>query len=377
VMRGGVMLEDEIVYAYGVTKNNTSRLRSKLLDPTGYTRLADLGDSLTAGSVSVAFPLGERATARSHYTALSLSTLLGLTVEERTLCGLSGKTSQAAYETMVPEYNFVSGTIGANNTMGGRQFQHAVASGADVYTPGGTFQFVDLFLAGPTSGRSIVWAASTGATGTIAGDSNFNPKLVTLDMVGDATWVSFRAGTAAAVNWHIIECYNADAKRVALWNSGWNGADSIDWSAVTPASGPVGMLSFTNPDGVILGVGPNDCNDGTPIATFKANLQVPINAVKALGGTIALLGQPPMDPSFYGGQSNINLYETAIAQTAANNNIPYIEYRSLLGADWAESVANGYSYGGADPVHLTPLGCEFVAENAIIPYYETVLAAVA
>jgi lysophospholipase L1-like esterase len=371
----GLMRENGVELLYGVTAANTSRIRAAInavRAGTGDALWLSPGDSLTASACSASFPLGLRSTARPHYEAVAFAAQLGITVEERALWNLAGKTTTAAYETMVPEWNFVSGTIGTGTSIGGRNFQHAVLSGADVYTPGGTFNKVRLRYTGPTTTRSIVWTASTGASGSIAGDSVFSPKTIILDMAGNATTISFRAGgVASGVNWMGVECYNDTTKRLSVQNGGWNGSDSNDWNNSATLSAPLGMITHVAAHMMLLGLGTNDIQTRT-VAAMKTNLQAIVNTQLAVGDC-ALLGLPPLDPALYTSQSHINTYEVGIEEVAVASGIPFVPYRDILGGTYANSLAAGYSY--TDGTHLTALGCEKVANDVIAPLMTSIMAA--
>lgn len=359
---------------FGVTAANTNIIRPAIQAVQGGTGDAlwlSAGDSLTASGCSDPFPLGFRAHARPHFEAVAFATQLGITVEERALWNLAGKTTQAAFELMVPEWNFVSGTIGTGVSIGGRNFQHAVASGADVYTPGGTFNKVRLRYTGPSTGRNIVWTASTGASGSIVGDNVFTPKTIILDMAGDATTISFRSSVATGVNWMGVECYNDTTKRLSVQNGGWNGSDSNDWNNSASLSSPLGMIGHVAAHMMLLGLGTNDIQTRT-VAAMKTGLQAVISAQLAVGNC-AILGLPPLDPALYTSQAHINTYEVGLQEIAAANSIPFVAQRTVLGTTYAASFASGYSY--SDGTHLTALGAEKVANDVCVPFMAAIMAA--
>jgi hypothetical protein len=355
----------EPVFEFGITASNTAVWRAamkRVQAGLGDGVLAIIGDSVPAGAVRAAFPTGYRPEAIAVYAAAALRTLLGVQVTDRALWGTCGKTTTGAYETMVPGFVFNSGFIHATNTsLGGRLFAHQTTTGAMRWTPpGATFKNALIFDGGHVLTRGMVWAASTGANGSIPGTGVFEPNTRPLDMGGDATWIEFRAQTAAAIAFHGVEVYDGNSNRMSVHNCGWNGSDTNDWVGGAGLSNPRGMLKHLAPDLTIINLVPNDFTAGIPLATRLANLQLLINDAK-LSGDCMFMTSNPLSVAKYGSEAAQASVWAGIKALCAANNVPVIDTKTLMGVDRVTSIANGYSYA-SDDEHIETLGAQFSGE---------------
>lgn len=348
------------VYAYGVTQSNTSRLKTALnrvIGGTGDALWLDIGDSTTAGTGSDSLAgNGLRAQSRPTAEASKIATRLGITVVDESVFGGIGKTT-ANYALYNPKVTIGSATLaGTNVGPGGPLWNHALTTGPMRFTPSAAFDRVRVRWKGNTTGRNIVWTTSTTETGSLVGDSSFAIKTTVLS-VTSATWIEFKASTAATVEWIGFETYNNSGSKLFLNNVGWGGSTAADWVQATGGgTRPLLAIPHMAPDFGLINLNINDMFAGTSISTWKSNVQQIIDAVKQ-SGDCALMTSNPLNTTKYGSEASQAPFFQAVRDLAAANNIPCIDLKTQM-VDWATANSNNYM---SDNEHMLAAGYTYAA----------------
>lgn len=358
----------------GINSTNTANTKAaiqRVQGGTGNMRIAHIGDSTRAGGVDATHPNSNRLISPCALSAAGIASALSVTVVEGSFWGACGKTTQAAYTTYNPAMVGNSATFSTSVFQaGGAAFQHALTTGAAVWTPGIAFDRVRFVYRDPTVGRDIVWATDgTAAGGTITAGGTTNTTVVELNVGTGATFISFRPSVALALNWYAAEAYQNAGRKIIVSNMGWNGSTTTDWTTTAfNASGLITLTALANDaaaelDLCFVCLGINDLFAGQQ-ANIVPNLTTLINGIKALNCDVVLLTPNPLDPAKYGSEASqlTNLY-TPLRNLARTLNVPLIDQKFILGT-WASVLSNSYAEAG-EQQHLNQAG------NTVVAAYET------
>lgn len=355
-MAAKMAFANDPLLAYNITKSNTSLARAainRVINGTGDARIMVIGDSTDAGTGSDSLA-GNGLRTQSWPAVLSplLATRFGITVNHEGIFGGVGK-STANYALYNLAVTIGSATFaGTNVGPGGPLWNHALTTGPMRFTPAAAFDRIRVFWKGNTTGRNIVWTTSSGSTGSLVGDSTFVFKTSVLTCTS-STWIEFKASTAATVEWVGVETYNNSGSKLFISNCGWGGSTSGDWVQATGGgTRPLVSIPLIAPDLAIINLNINDMFAGTTTATWKANVQQIIDAVK-LSGNVILVTSNPLNISKYGSEAAQAPFFTAIAELAAANNIPFVDMKTHLGGTWVAADASGYM---SDNEHMLAAG---------------------
>lgn len=247
------------------------------------------------------------------------------------LGGLTGRITTAGnYFTFKPDgvcdtfrvYWWYNGAVGVDFTAtGGTPYAVTLSSGSGTQFGTTDIRYVDVSAATLTAGNILTITKTSGASN--------------LEIVG-------------------IEAWDSTTKRLQLVNCGHFGSRSTNW-AVTTGGGrnPSDFLAKVPAGYFQLATIKPPINDagGTPttIPTFKANIQIVINACRAGGMDVVLeTGNPRSD--------GLEVpYIAAMVELAIANNIFLLNTHDDIFIDYATAVSNGYMVGG-DGLHPTVLG---------------------
>lgn len=108
----------------------------------------------------------------------------------------------------------------------------------------------------------------------------------------------------------------------------------------------------------IVMMGLNECNTGTSLTTFAANLKILTDVLVAQGSSVMMAVAPPFDPAGFGGGRSWDSYAAVIRQHAANYNFGLLD----VTAEWGTYANKPGFY--VDAVHPTIAGLAEIARLA-------------
>lgn len=368
----------------GVTKlSNTAAIQlpkwlaalSRVADGTGNGKLLMIGDSTMMGFGSNPTTVKMRYSGPSKMIA-GLLNEAGINATNNGWAGDGGNRGTPS-ETSQYDDRIVVGA-GWSKTgvkfIGGNSFTATSATSDLSYTPKENVDTFVLTYFKFSGGGSFSYNVNGGSNTTQS--TNAANSIVTLTITVPAglgvnainlNWVSGQVYILG------IDAYDSSRNRLSVINAGWDGSQSPDWTGVISVSG-------TSPyqlgqDLTIICLGINDCNVGTPVATFTANMQQVITAALA-AGDVAIMTFTQTDPN--AGLASVatqDAFNQAIRGLAVTNNIALIDIyarwqsfaiSNAVGLYYDQIHPNGQGYQnqwnavygviGADGLYTSPYG---------------------
>lgn len=345
----------------GITLANMGATKAALL--AGNAVINFIGDSTTA----------QNSTLRTEAPSYQLGPLLaarlpGPTINNESFIGTGGKSIIAEYETYDPHVVLNSGTIVLSEhgrTAG--TFNHALTTGATRYTPGFTFNRFRLDSRLVSTGATVTWLDSTGASGAVGGVGS--SPLSTVLVCGDgATWIEFRSSTTNPVRYWGGYPYTNGQNYIHLLNAGWGGSRVANWVENVNLFDPLKWPPIIVPTCTEINIVINDANDNLASATYKTRLGTLIDAWKAVGDVYLRTGNC-VDPASAAGPNLLRVVDDLIA-VAVSKNVPVVRtHLTPNGGDWTAANAVGKMF---DAYHCNALGAADIAA-AQFEFYRQVL----
>jgi hypothetical protein len=168
--------------------------------------------------------------------------------------------------------------------------------------------------------------------------------------------VRMRRGGSGRAYFVGMAAYKAADKSVAVYNAGWAGSQTADWT-----NNPTGLDAF---DGVaalgsvsalvLIALGTNDINNSVAQATFLANMNALYNKAKTATNDVLFIIPHYMNSTLKSFAIQDGYWTAFKAQCDANGQ-KYFDCKTIPGfATYAASVAAGYM--GDAAVHLSAAG---------------------
>lgn len=258
------------------------------------------------------------------------------------------------------EGQFVQGTVG------GRYFQHQVASQTSInFVPTIPYNAFDAyFLKTPTSGGSPAEvlvndvAASSGSFDlNDPAQSLFKKTFTVTDFASLSSpgVLSIKARKAIAQTNRLcfmgFDAYNTTAPKVSVLNLGWGSSSVLDKVNDTYGWNHKNAIPVVAPDLTVIMDGTNDWWSGVPLATFEAAYRQLIAAGQATGDVLLCTTHPDArtDGTPVAAQEE---YNKIIRKLAAELGLVLVELDRRMGT-YAAGVSVGYY---SDLVHLRDIG---------------------
>lgn len=286
---------------------------------TGRGVLAIVSDSTAAGAgastivgngsgSNAAAANGSRVNSWPHQLAAMLSTSAPALLSRSDAVFANGNMgATAGYKVYNPNVAYATAGgwgLSATPTIGDFAFQNNTNTASLTFTPEAA---ADSFTLGFYKGAGYGTFTVTDASGTLAtiDTSAGGPAYVvqTITRAAPSTLpISIqRTGVGGAVNIGAIIPFNTLLPAFEIWNMGWSGSNTNDWTDTSnPQSAFNALASYTNIDTVMVALGLNDANDSLANATSQANLTSFANHLKAAGAEVVLAKQHAPNPTSSG-----------------------------------------------------------------------------
>jgi lysophospholipase L1-like esterase len=346
-------------FIYNASPQNLAKGRaglSRVRSRTGSSVILTGGESTTAGVGA-----SDRQHAYPDRLAYWLSQLdPQLPARTDSVFGIQGFSSSGyfAQNPLISGTNWIATT--GLNSIGGSPFKNSVDTSPLVFNPGTTFDRIEIFYWKSPSGVDDLTVDIGGGTlATLTGTGAAAYASATVNCTRGQNTVNIRRagnpGTQAAV--FKIRCYDSTDPRVEVWNAGVGGSPSSFWATssngLAPGCDPIHAIQTVAPDIFIFDDGINDVNNGTAIATYRANVQTVINAALPTASVI-LMAPNPTSAGDLTAQNQV-LKELAIA-----NGCVFMDLFNRWGGSTASFAALGFNYDTY--THPNTLGYDNKAE---------------
>lgn len=340
------------------------RVQDSLTPSARNIRIACIGDSTVRGVNT-----NEEATRPAMhlyswpYLLAKRLNALGINASNDSIWGVGGSNFSTAptiltYDTRLTR----SGTgIGASeSSLGGQAFSGS-ASGSITFAPANPVSKFDIHWIQNSGLGTFSYAIDGGSATNVPTAGSANTGVTTVDCGGLGThtitidWVS---GTFYVRG---IDGYDhtTNPRQISVWNFGIRGGTSSAMvGAGNPWSPETWLTNRLQPDlSIIEGGIINDWRTAVGIATTSANLRKMVIAAKAAGGSAVLL-TPTWDSATGPDEDIQEQYVDAMWAIAVEQNVPVIDWRSLLVSHTAGTTAGLID----DSVHPTFKGYSTLAD---------------
>jgi hypothetical protein len=270
--------------------------------------------------------------------------------------GFSGGTNDITYD---PRLTFVNMTADVNALSG----TYLKGDGACSFTfaPGerfNTFVVRHLQLGGQGTYKVCIDGNTANPLGTITVAASPEAMIATTYQIpGDLavhTVTVFKEGGSGLNYFEGIQCYDTTRPKVEIFNMGTCAKTAGDYVENDKPWHRMQALSTFGLDMLFIQFGINEEIQGST-ASYKANMQTIITIAKAAGIEVVLVMHAPHN----GGQDQ-SVVATKIAELAAENNVPWIDFRDVLGPYSAANTAGDWF----DTYHPTVQGYSLEARTA-------------
>lgn len=245
------------------------------------------------------------------------------------------------------------GLLHGTPSIGGGLIQAQSAGGNLVYTPATQCDTYRVWYVQNTSLGTMGLAVGTGAVTNKSTSGQTGFKSVTVSgALGQQLILSWVSGLVFV---GAIEGWDSTKKVVTITNGGWPGGKLADISQATPGSfGPLPAAITFAPDLYIVDIGINDWGNGTPLATFKANL-TPFLAALQAQADVLIASPAPSSVSGTGiSDATQQGFVSVMRAAAVSLGIPFVDVWNRWG-DWNGNQAM-YGPGTTGFIHPNMIG---------------------
>ena len=354
----------------------------RVLAGVGDGTFAYIGDSTTMGSGSAApkTTIGSQwPNARRGSKAARLAQLLnkvGIPATESSWFGdggsLSGSTTLAAIDDRVA-LGAGWAALSSSNTLGGRIIANSTTTNAISFTPTDQFTTATIWYIRNVGFGTFTVNVDGGATlATVdCNGSISNQKVVITVPLGTHTINLQRTGVGGSVQLHSMEVSRSDLPQIKIYNMGWAGSRSTQWSARNAITDPLWQIYNIAPATTIINLGINDARIGDNVVNYKTAMQFIIDKVRDASKGVNGSGQIPGDiilevPTPYdvnttpGGQATLNAFRAAVYElSAANGDLPVLDLYARWGGEG--NISPSFTNKMYDNVHPNGIGYADIA----------------
>lgn len=343
---------------------------SKVISGKGNARVLIIGDSTTQGFYSLNTATGNMQSLSYPTQLANILTGAGIMANASTVTGgaASDRTTTTTMLTLGSGWTY--GAVANTTSLGGQaMYAPSGAGGTAAYSPGipvDTFKFWYLTAAGAGNGN-LNYAIDAGGTTTIdetAAESFASATATTTLGTHTLNFTNGGVGNSFIV---AMEAYDSSKSQVMIYNAGWDGAKSADWSYRTKLYSPAKACGTFAPDLVIINLQIGDMKGAvTSLATYTANLQSLITDCQVGGATDVVLMTSnhinPADSTSPTSEATQLTYANAVralALTQTNGTgvtgIPVVdEFANLISWAWQDASPSMMYLSGTFPQDLHP-----------------------
>lgn len=343
----------------GLTHANTQKLRDAIngaINGTYRGRILDFGDSTKYGQYADTTPTSQKIMSQPFYLA-GLLNAAGIPTEIDNFLGAGHNANPPVYTTYDPRVVCASFTLPSlsTDTTGGRYFNCIVDGGTMVFTPGVTFDTIDLYYTNPfnTTTISIVVGGVTVATVLNNPTPPTGQYMVVTIPLGSATSaVTIKnGGSTNSMRIVGIDAYTSGQNKLSLMGSGIPGGTASDWAKTNTNDSAATGLGVGAWDFVFDELTINDSVAGTAIATFKSAHTVLYNKSVLGGGQFAFIVGNQTDPAGGTSTATQDTYKQAVKDLAGTLGVPVIDMQDPAAfGTYADAVARGDMFNASHPL---------------------------
>ncbi len=327
--------------------------RARLLtiaDSTGMGAGTGTGSGYTIGAWPNAWP-------RRLATYLEKS---GIAVSDNSIFADAG--APVAYGSYDTRAVLGSGWVSSFNgttaaSLGGYLFKYNTGSAsAFSFTPTGPLDTIKVYyLQQDGNGTFAVNVDGGGSLGTVNAGQAGGPLLsvATFTVAKDVHTINLVAGNDAVFYILGIVTYDSTTPAVDIIRAGWFGAriaSFVDGGTTFAFSALNVLKNNVVPDFTVIELTINDSNNGTPLATYTANMQTLITSAQLSGDVLLMAGPPSNTPQATDG--TLDTFIAALSILASTNNSPLLSMKSR----WTSYAVINPILPYNDNLHPTALG---------------------
>lgn len=327
-------------YAYNFAVSNLTTIKAKLTATAaggGYTKIACLGDSKTAGAGS----------GTVNGSNIAMQGAFTLSYPGRLAAGLPANR-RAIYEGYFGDHNAqplggiaalaqyygnvaFSGTWDRPNlaTIGGGVFRSAANGDTMTITPRSPVNTIDVYIFRVSSNTVVTASDSSGTIGTINIPGGAAAVIKTTISRATASIDPIVFTTTTTTNFVVycgLEMWNSGLSQTRVLNLGAYGTVASVQASSAALYSPMPVLKQIAPDLTIINLGTNDITGSVAVASYQADLTTIVQAAKLSGDVILVW------PS---AGSNVTPatrapYRAAMLAVAAANNCVMMDWTELM-----------------------------------------------
>ena len=376
-------LNQGVGHLYNYTPGSTRRIRAamaKARTKAASGAIACIGDSNVRGTGSAVG--GAQGYNGWPVQLAALLTAAGVKAQCENFFGTGGYGgSFSSFDSrIVFSGSGISQPNGSGLVCPGGWLFYASATGSLTFTTQTACTACDIFYFGSSSAGSMSYQVDGGSATTfscVQASSNIYKLTISLGALAThAVTLNWISGGVYLVG---MDCYDATTPLLHIWNWGWHGSTSAQWtnqatgSTTTPTSKwlPLNCIagsSAVQPAGIIgpaLGINDMNTTNNMSAATVQANKQLLLSSWAATSDTILLTEGPSAAatvPSLAVQQS----YNALDWQLALSNNIPMLDELGWMGDEPTMEALGIYN---TDHLHKTYAGHSITAHmvrNALL-----------
>lgn len=328
----------------------------------GRSGIAFVGDSTYLGLMSAGGVANSKAASPPYQIADALAAL-GIRTDKRSFWSDGGAVaSSTTLPTLDPRVTFGAGWASTGPfSLGGAMPANSTTTNALSFTPGGSFDTIDIYYVRNSGLATFTVNVDGGSTlATINSSGGLSVQKATVTCSSSATTINIqRNGTGTNAFIVGVDAYLSTDLGLAIWNMGACSSTTTNWKGAANAWEPVLALATVAPKAIFINLGINDARFGVSAATYKSNMQTLITACVAIADTI-LVVPVPSDTAITAGATQA-AYVTAILEIGVTNNIPvlnlaerYVNYSTANAAGFMADQLHpsGDGYGDTAAAHL-------------------------
>lgn len=360
---------------WNIKPSNTSQLSAGIVGAkagTSRKRILIYGDSTMYGTLADGTSVSQKILSVPYFLQQLVNANL-CPADIDSFMGCAHNSTFANYTTYDPRWVNAGGwglNAAAQDCCGGRCMFGAIIGNKATYTPGNTFDMIELGYLELSAARSMTVDVGAAPIATIvptAGTAG-DPKQVTIAVGSTASLVNLIIVATGAVNVNWMSTYTAGENKLAIMGSGIPGGLASDWGGVVTNYQAGNGLPVYAADYSFCELIINDSGQQISLASYKNSLQALVTKAKTSGGICLVIGNQT-SPMFNAQATPLVVqqlrYQT-IYDVAAINDLPVIDFWKWLGG-WDQANTLNYQ---EDQSHLWGTAAKMGNQRKAQLYYE-------
>ncbi len=219
----------------------------------------------------------------------------------------------------------VLGTV----SVGGRMLENSTDTTALTFTPEENANSFDVLYVQTTGYATFTVTDASGTLATVnaAGSLSVIKATVTRSVASKLPISIQRNGTGTNLRLIGIVPYDTTTPMLEIWNMGWAGSTTTNWTAATNAVSPLNAMIVMPPTAWFIELGPNDANASLAAATYQANLITLTTQAQTVAPVV--IGKPHKARSNASPYDIPATYLTAIDAVAVANAVSIVDFNAV------------------------------------------------